>query len=177
MSRKQRKARRKVVLSLTPLGPARAALSWLAINRRRGKPRQYAGDWSVCYGTVRFAAQSSSHLHFKSLLLLLELLRKSVKTKFTPAVNSVLSLSLSLSLSPREHTREKNPVRSAQLILGKVRKASVPSLFFLLRTSRSTRGSRTARWTRTAPVFRLWDRERSSGFQRWLAHSCRHRWI
>ena len=40
---------------------------------------------------------------------------------------------------------------SAQLIQAKVRKASVPSLFFLLWTSRSTCGSRTARWTRTAP--------------------------
>ena len=83
--------------------------------------------------TVRFAAPSSSHLHFESLLSLLGSLRKPLKTKFRPAVSSVysLSLSLSLSLSPREHTREKNPVRSARLIQAKLREASGPSLFFL----------------------------------------------
>ena len=133
--------------------------SWLAKNRRQEKPcrRRYARDWSVrctvrC--TVRFAAPSSSHLHFESLLSLLGSLRKPLKTKFTPAV-SLLSLSLSLSLSPRVSTLEKkNHVRSAQLIQAKVRKASVPSLFFLLWTL-STCGSWTARWMRTAPVSRL----------------------
>ena len=65
------------------------------------------------YATVRFAAPSSSHLHFEALLSLLGSSRKPLKTKFTPAVSSVysLSLSLSLSLSPREHTRKKNQSR------------------------------------------------------------------
>ena len=109
------------------------------------------------YATVRFAAPSSSHLHFEALLSLLGSSRKPLKTKFTPAVSSVysLSLSLSLSLSPREHTRKKISPGSAQLIQAKVCKAPVPILFFLLWTSRSTCGIRTARWTRTAPVSRL----------------------
>ena len=55
------------------------------------------------YATVRFAAPSSSHLHFEALLSLLGSSRKPLKTKFTPAVSSVYththSLSLSLSLS------------------------------------------------------------------------------
>ena len=65
------------------------------------------------YATVRFASPSSSHLHFEALLSLLGSSRKPLKTKFTPAVSSVysLSLSLSLSLSPREHTRKKNQSR------------------------------------------------------------------
>ena len=51
---------------------------------------------------------SSSHLHVESLLFLLGPLRKPLKTKFTPAVSSVYSLSLSLSLSlPRVSTLEK----------------------------------------------------------------------
>ena len=88
------------------------------------------------------------------------------------------TLSLSLSLSPREHTRKKISPGSAQLIQAKVRKAPVPvQLFFLLWTSRSTCRIRTARWTRTAPVSRLLDRERTSGFQRWLTCSRRHRWM
>ena len=115
------------------------------------------------YATLRFAAPSSSHLHFEALLSLLGSSRKPLKTKSTPAVSSVhslsvsLSLSLSLSLSPREHTRKKISPGSAQLIQAKVRKAPVPSLFFLLWTSRSTCRIRTAhaRWTRTAPMSRL----------------------
>ena len=59
------------------------------------------------YATVRFAAPSSSHLHFEALLSLLGSSRKSLKTKFTPAVSSVCSLSLSLSLSLRVSTLEK----------------------------------------------------------------------
>ena len=116
------------------------------------------------YATVRFAAPSSSHLHFEALLSLLELgsPRKPLKTKFTPAVSSVyslslslslLSLSLSLSLSPREHTRKKNQSRLSTVDPSK--SSQSPSLFFLLWTSRSTCGIRTARWTRTAPVSRL----------------------
>ena len=62
----------------------------------------------------------------------------------------VLSLSLSLSLSLRVSTLEKEShVHSTHLIQAKVRKASVPSFFFFLWTSRSTCGSRSARWTRT----------------------------
>ena len=49
------------------------------------------------YATVRFAAPPSSHLHFKALLSLLGSSRKPVKTKFTPAVSPVHSLSFSLS--------------------------------------------------------------------------------
>ena len=122
------------------------------------------------YATVRFAAPSSSHLHFEALLSLLGSSRKPLKTKFTPAVSSVfplfLSLSLSislslflslpLSLSLRVSTLEKKiSPGSAQLIQAKVRKAPVPSLIFLLWTLRSTCGIRTACWTRTAPVSRL----------------------
>ena len=117
------------------------------------------------YATVRFATPSSSHLHFEALLSLLGSLRKPLKTKFTTAVSSVDSLSLSLSLSLRVSTLEKNHQSRLSTVdpSKTVRKASVPSLFFLLWTSRSTCGSRTACWMRTAPVLRLWDRERSSG--------------
>ena len=66
------------------------------------------------YATVRFAAPSSSHLHFEALLSLLGSSRKPLKTKFTPAVSSVyslsltLSLSLSLSLSAWAHSKKKS---------------------------------------------------------------------
>ena len=125
--------------------------SWLAKNRRQGNPCQYARD-SGRYATVRFASPSSSHLHFKALLSLLGSSRKPLKTKFTPAVSSVYSLSLSLRVSTLE---KKISPGSAKLIQAKVCKALVPSLFILLWTSRSTCGIRTARWTRTAPASRL----------------------
>ena len=89
------------------------------------------------YATVRSAAPSFSHLHFEALLSLLGSSRKPLKTKFTPAVSSVHSLSLSLSLCVSTLEKKISP-GSAQLIQAKVRKAPVPSLFFLLWTSRST---------------------------------------
>ena len=57
---------------------------------------------------VRFASPSSSHLHFEALLSLLGSSRKPLKTKFTPAVSSVYSLSLSLSLSAWAHSKKKS---------------------------------------------------------------------
>ena len=105
--------------------------------------------------------------------------RQNRQADWTSALSlslSSLSLSLSLSLSAWAHSKKISP-GSAQLIQAKVRKAPVPSLFFLLWTSRSTCRIRTARWTRTAPVSRLQDRERTSGFQRWLTCSRRHRWM
>ena len=87
--------------------------SWLAKIRRQGNPCQYARDWSIRYGALCRSNFGSSHLHFEALLSLLGSSRKPLKTKFTPAVSSVYSLSLgprlslSLSLSLRVSTLEK----------------------------------------------------------------------
>ena len=75
---------------------------WLIIN---GRENPVSTLETGRYATVRFVAPSSFHLHFESLLSLLGSLRKPLKTKFTPAVSSVCSLSLSLSL--RVSTLEK----------------------------------------------------------------------
>ena len=149
--------------------------SWLAKNRPQGKPcrHEYARDWSVRYGALCRSKLLSPALRVS--LLPPRIVEKATENEIYASGKFCL---LSFSLSHRMSTLEKkNRVRSAQLIQAKVRKASVPSLLFLLWTSRLTCGSRTARWTRTAPVSRLWDRERSSGFQRWLARSSRHRWM
>ena len=151
--------------------------SWLAKNRRQGIPVSTLETGR--YATVRFAAPSSSHLHFEALLSLLGSSRKPLITKFTPAVSSVysLSLSLSLSLSAWAHSKKKISPGSAQLIQAKVRKAPVPSLFFLLWTSRSTCEFelRAGRGQHRCHDCRI--ENRTSGFQRWLTCSRRHRWM
>ena len=90
---------------------------------------------------VRFAAPSSSHLHFKSLLSIFGSLRKPKKTKFTPAVSCVysvysfsLSLSLSLSLSAWARSRKKNHVRSAQLIQANFPWPAISDIWLGIRT-------------------------------------------
>ena len=84
-------------------------INGLAKNRRQGKfkPCQNARDWSVRCGALCRSRLLRWHLHFESLLSLLGSLRKPLKTKFTPAVSSVYSLFLSLSLSLRVSTLEK----------------------------------------------------------------------
>ena len=69
---------------------------WLKID---GREIPFSTLETGRYATVRFAAPSSSHLHFEALLSLLGSSRKPLRMKFTPAVSSVYSLSLSLSLS------------------------------------------------------------------------------
>ena len=132
------------------------------------------------YATVGFGAPISSHLHFESLLSLLGSLRKQLKTKFTSAVSCVysLSLSLSLSLSPslslslslslRVSTPEKK--KSCPLITVDSSKSSQSLQFQVYSFSSGLRVQyvevELRAGTRTVPVLQLWNRERSSEFQR-----------
>ena len=77
---------------------------WLKIDRRENPVDINTLETGRC-DTVRFAAPSSSHLHFESLFSLLGSLRKPLKTKFMPAVSFVYSLSL--SLTAWAHSRKK----------------------------------------------------------------------
>ena len=119
--------------------------SWLAKNRRQGNPCEYDGDWSIRYGALCRSKLLSPALE-GSLVSPLIVEKATENEIYARGKFCLLSLSLSLSLSLRVSTLEKKKISpgSAQLIQTKLRKAPVPSLFFLLWTSRSTCGIRTA---------------------------------
>ena len=131
---KQRKTRRKLFLPWRHSALLVRPVSWLAKNRRQGKPCQYARDQSVRYSSLCPSKLLSPALPVSLVPPRgLESVRKPLKTKFTPAVSSVysLSLSLSLSLSPREHHSRKRIV-SAQHSWSKQKFAQSLSSKFIL---------------------------------------------
>ena len=145
---KQRKTRKKVAPSLTPLDAVRAA------GQQTGKKNKHLGnhrcqastrarDWSLRYGAVcRF-----TDLHFVSLLSLLcmhvigntAVNEDSGSGKFCLLSLSPLSLSLSLSLSLYHGSRKKNHFHSTRQSVhpSKNSPSFSSTLFFLPWTCRS----------------------------------------
>ena len=103
-------------------------LSGLAKSRHVGKPklRLKRIETAGRYATVRFVTSSDLHFNSRSSLACLSpaciSLGMLLKAKFTPAVNSVQSLTPppppppSLSLSPCDQIREKESLRLNSLI-------------------------------------------------------------
>ena len=134
----------------------------LSKSRRQGKPCQYALNWLVRYGALCRSKLLSPSLQVS--LVPPRIVEKATKNEIC-AIGKY-SLSLSLSLSPHEHTREKNHVRSTQLIQAKFAKPQFQVYSFFSGLCVQNVEVEVRVGTRTAPVLQLWDRERSSKFQR-----------
>ena len=111
-------------------------LSWLAKNRRQGKPCQYARYWSVRYGALCRSKLLSPALWVS--LVPPRIVEKATENEiYASGKFCLLSLSLSLSLRVREHTRGKrscspstvDPSKSSQSLSTKFILSSLDSAF------------------------------------------------